>query len=279
MLNLVKVEIGKCIKRKEFALVILLIVIAIASDFTFTCIRFWGSKYSGLLSAYDATIITNIVKTPLYPIFSVLLPLTVSIIYSDSYLEEDINGISNFINTRTSRNKNIISKAIAISIISFSITLIPLLINQVLALIAFPIQGHNGFGLPDYKKLLYIDKGIILHELKNYNPYINNIVFMVIRSIAAVSFALISYGCSFIPKINRYLAILSSLFINVVISTGSFILGNVFANINIHISDAFFTNILYTNAYGNIIVLFGILVLYLIIGVFFIYKGIKQNID
>ena len=53
------------------------------------------------------------------------------------YLEKKINGTENVINTRISKKENIISKAIAISIISFFIVLIPLLIDQILLLIMY----------------------------------------------------------------------------------------------------------------------------------------------
>lgn len=275
MKSLVEIEIKKCLKRKEFIFILLLMIIAITSDFVLTCIRFYGCKTSQLLSAYEATIITNIIQTPLYPIFATLLPFTVSVIGSDMYLEEQINGTENVINTRISKKYNIISKAIAISIISFFIVLIPLLINQVLALIAFPVQGHNGFGFSDYKKLIYIDKGIMLGQIQVYYPYLNNIIFIIIRSIFAVSFALMSYGVSFIPNVNRYLGILSSFIINTLLTFMLTIIAFILLNINEPLSEAIGTNIFGVNGYGNIYVLFGILLLYLSIGIFLINRAIK----
>ena len=275
MKSLVKIEIKKCLKRKEFTFILLLITIAIASDFVLTCIRFYGCKTSQLLSAYEATIITNIIQTPLYPVFAILLPFTASIVGSDLYLEEQINGSESVINTRISKKYNIISKAIAISIISFFIVLIPLLINQVLALIAFPIQGYNGLGFSDYKKLIYVDKGIMLSQIQVYYPYLNNIIFIIIRSIFAVSFTLVSYGVSFIPNVNRYLVILSSFIINTLLTFVLAIIAFILLNINESLSEAMGTNILGVNGYGNIYVLFGILLLYLFMGILLINRGIK----
>ncbi|MEG2869781.1 MAG: hypothetical protein RR894_18775 [Terrisporobacter sp.] len=279
MINLVKIEIKKCLKRKEFILILLLMIIAITSDFALTCLRFYGCKTSELLSAYEGTLITNIIQTPLYPVFSILLPLAVSIIGSDVYLEEKINGTSNLINTRISKKDNIISKAIAMSIVSFLVVLVPLLINQILALIAFPIQGYNGFGLDDYKKLIYIDKGIMLSQIQTYYPYLNNIIFIIIRSIFAVSFFLMSYGFSLLPKINKYLAILSSFIVNMLLTTVLSILSFILLNINEFLSEAVGTSFLGVNGYGNIYILFGILIIYLIIGIFLINKEIKINVE
>ncbi|MCC3865135.1 hypothetical protein K0040_12715 [Terrisporobacter petrolearius] len=276
MKNLVKIEIKKCLKRKEFIFILLLMIIAISTDFTLTSMYFYGCKTSQLLSAHNGIIIKNIIRTPLQPVFGVLLPLTVSIIGSDIYLEEQINGTENIMNTRISKKDNIISKAIAISIISFFIVLIPLLINQILALIAFPIQGHGSFREAGYKQLIYIDKGIMLSKIQAYYPYLNNIIFMIIRSISAVLFTLISYGFSFIPKINKYLGILSSFIVHTLLTTVLSLITIVLFNIiNESLAEAMRTDILGVNGYGNIYMLFGILVIYLIVGIFLINRGIK----
>ena len=277
--SLVKIELKKCLKRKEFIFILLLMIIAITSDFVLTCMRFYGCKTSQLLSAYEATIITNIIQTPFYPVFATLLPFTVSIIGSDIYISEKTDGIEDVVNTRISKKYNIISKAIAISIISFFIVLIPLLINQVLSLVAFPIQGHNSFGLSEYKKLIYIDKGIMLSQVQVYYPYLNNIIFIIIRSIFAVSFTLMAYGISFISNINKYLVILSSFIINSLLTFVLTIISCIVRSINQSLSEAIATDILGINGYGNIYVLFGILILYLFIGIFFINREIKTNTE
>lgn len=279
MKNLVNIEIKKCLKRKEFIFILLLIIVAISMDFTLTSMHFYGSKTSQLLSAHSGIIINNIIRTPLQPVFGVLLPITVSIIGSDMYLEEKINGTENVINTRISKKENIISKAIAISIISFFIVLIPLLIDQILSLIAFPTQGNGSFRESRYKQLIYIDKGIMLNSIQAYYPYLNNIIFMIIRAISAVLFTLISYGFSFIPKVNKYLSILSSFIIHTLLTTVlsliSFII--LMSGINESLSEAIGTDILGVNGYGNIYVLFGILLIYLILGIKLINKGIKSE--
>lgn len=144
---------------------------------------------------------------------------------------------------------------------------------------AFPIQGHNSFGLSEYKKLIYIDKGIMLSQVQAYYPYLNNIIFIIIRSIFAVSFTLIAYGISFIPNINKYLVILSSFIINSFLTFVLTIISCIVRSINQSLSEAIATDILGVNGYGNIYVLFGILILYLFIGIFFINREIKTNTE
>ena len=50
-------------------------------------------------------------------------------------------------------------------------------------------------------------------------------------------------------------------------------------SINQSLSEAIATDILGVNGYGNIYVLFGILILYLFIGIFFINREIKTNTE
>lgn len=276
MIGLVKLEIRKCIKRTEFKIALIAIFSAIFLDYIILCKGYYGSALSKVMSASDGSILTNLIKTPLSPIVSILLPLTVSFIYSDSYLEERKWGLSNFINTRISKNKYILAKAIAIAIVSLFIIFIPLIINMLLAIIAFPIQGHNTFGLPDYKKLSYIDPGIMLNRIKTYYPYINILIFIIIRALFASSFALISFGISFFNKINKYLVILSSMIINTLLMMITDILSRIIPNRDI--SRAIGTNILGTNSYGNFIWLIFIMCIYFISSFMLIRKGTKNEI-
>lgn len=276
MIRLIKLEIIKCIKRTEFKIASIAVFCAIFLDYIILCKGYYGSALSKVMSASNGTILTNLVKTPLSPIIGILLPLTVSIVYSDSYLEERKWGLTNFINTRISKEKYILAKAISIAIVSFLIIFIPLLINELLAIIAFPIQGHNTFGLPDYKKLSYIDPGIILNKLQIYYPYTNILIFIIIRSLFASSFALISFGISLFNKTNKYLVILSSMIINTLIMIVLNVLSRVIANEGI--SRAMGTNILWTNSYGNFAWLIFILCVYFIASFILIQKGMKNEV-
>lgn len=275
--RLVFLELKKIIRRKEFKLVFIVIWAAIFLDFLLTCREYYGANLSNVMSAFNGTIITNVVKTALEPIVGILLPLTVGIIYSDSYLEEDTWGVSNFINTRISKKNNIIAKSIAISIISFSIIFIPLLANEILAIIAFPIQGYNTFGAPDYKLLCYIDYDKVLPELQLYYPYINILLFIFIRALYGVAFALLSFGVSFLYKVNKYITVLSAFIINtfmiVVLNSISKVLPQ-----NSYIYTLISTDYLSINGYGKFMWILIMLFFYLSISIILIKIGIKSDL-
>ena len=88
-----------------------------------------------------------------------------------------------------------------------------------------------------------------------------------------------AYGISFIPNINKYLVILSSFIINSLLTFVLTIISCIVRSINQSLSEAIATDILGVNGYGNIYVLFGILILYLFIGIFFINREIKTNTE
>lgn len=276
MIQLIKLELSKCMKRIEFKIAFIAVFCAIFLDYIILCKEYYGSELSKVMSASTGTILTNVVATPLSPIVGILLPLTVSIIYSVSFLEEKNWGLSNFIHTRVHKEKYILAKAMSITLVSFFVIFIPLLVNEILAIIAFPIQGHNTFGLPDYKKLSYIDSGIMLHNLQVYYPYCNILIFIIIRSLFASSFALMAFGVSFFKKVNKYVVILSPFVINTLFMIFTDALSRIISDETI--ARAVGTNILGTNSYGSFIWLLFVLCGYFLFSVILIRRGMKNEI-
>lgn len=276
MNNLIKVELKKCFNRKEFKIIFIVIIGAILLDFFLLCKEYYGEHLSYVMPAYNGTIITNIVKSPLEPIISILLPLTVSIIYSDSYLSEENMGIGNLIDTRVGRKTNIKSKVIAIIIISFFVVFIPLIINMILSLIAFPFNGYNTFGLPDYKRLSYVSDEIALGYMQIYYPYINLCIFIFIRSLYSVAFALLSFGISFYSKRNKYISILSAFIINMVFVMIFEIISRFFSLSKF--SEIIGTSYLSVNPRGSFIFIIIILALYFCID-FILINGAIDKIE
>mgnify|MGYP004465609591 FL=1 len=204
------------------------------------------------------------------------MPLTVSIIYSDSYLSEENMGIGNLIDTRVGRKTNIKSKVIAIIIISFFVVFIPLIINMILSLIAFPFNGYNTFGLPDYKRLSYVSDEIALGYMQIYYPYINLCIFIFIRSLYSVAFALLSFGISFYSKRNKYISILSAFIINMVFVMIFEIISRFFSLSKF--SEIIGTSYLSVNPRGSFIFIIIILALYFCID-FILINGAIDKIE
>ncbi|MDR2834191.1 MAG: hypothetical protein LBV67_10795 [Streptococcaceae bacterium] len=276
MLNLIISEITKCLKRVEFKVVVAATFAAVFLDFFTLCRNYLGADLSTVISASNATILTNQIKTPLYAVFAILLPLTVSLLYSDSYLMEKKLGLTQSVHTRISKKQDIIAKSSAVAIVSFLVTLFPLLINLALAMTAFPLQGYNTLGLPDYKMLTYIDSGKVLEHLHVYSPYLNLLIFILIRSLFAAAFALLSFGISFVGKINRYLVSLFSVVIYFVFQVVFDLLGSLIPDQKI--SAMLRGDLFAINGYGNLAWIIAGLVLFLGTGVVLITNGIRKEV-
>src|SRR3712207_9409367 len=85
-----------------------------------------------VLGGYDHTVLQSVFSNPLLISIGALMPLTCSLIYSDSYYTDIKNGIYKNIVTRTNRFNYVLSKIIITFTVSFLIIFIPLIIDQIL---------------------------------------------------------------------------------------------------------------------------------------------------
>ena len=107
---MLKEEINKIIYRKQFAVVFVIFFAAAIMDFLLTCKNYYGIEVSWVRSAYKCGILTNDIGMFTCQFFSTLFPLMVCTGVSDIFCIENEMGITNFIYSRTTPQKNIISK-------------------------------------------------------------------------------------------------------------------------------------------------------------------------
>lgn len=275
-MRLLIVEFKNCMKRTEFLIALLIMFLSIFVDFILLCKNYYGLGLSDIISAKNAMIITNNLKSPLCYVYSILLPIITSLIYSDSYIMEKNYGISNMIYTRVNKAKSIWIKGIAVFLVSFFVVLIPLIVEFVFVIIVLPLQGHYNLGLASYKELIYFDPNKVLIRLATYRPYTNLIVFIFIRAAFGAVFSLFSYSISFFKKVNRYIVIISSFFTYFIIS----ILCDTLSKLIPEKKYSLFlgTNILGVNGYGSIYMIMLVFILFLGSSIIFIQRGIHKEL-
>ncbi len=250
-------EIKRIFMRRRFWMAFSLLMIAMLVDFMFTCFQYTGRPLSMVFSAYEYTILNNYIQTPVNPVFNILLPLIVSLMASDIYIEDHLLGMENMLKIRMTAKKYVQSQIMAIIImVSVSVGVV-LLANFILVLIAFPVQGYMT-DLTTFKEFAPADSTRILSGLENLHPYMNLIVYAVIRIVFCVLAALLSYAVSTCWKYSRYVVCMFSFIFYFVydLVTGQ-----------IH-SEVLSTSILSVNGYGSIwmIVLFFVMEIAIIIG-------------
>ncbi|MDR0886131.1 MAG: hypothetical protein LBN22_07230 [Clostridiales Family XIII bacterium] len=269
-------EVKKILRRKQCYLILGLFLIGVFVDFIITCLHYKSAPLSTIPSAYDLIIINNDFGTPASMIFSTFIFfLAISIISSDILFDEVRIGLSSSIITRESTKKYIVSKMMAIAITVFFITIIPLFINQLLSVIAFPVQGKVS-GVITYNELMPADPDRILSYLENFHPYINIVIFILLRGIAATVTALFAFSLTFIEHVSKFFILLAPMLYYICYSIiKSFIQDLISDTRAQEIVD---TDILNVNGYGSIYAMIFFLLIQIIIGVMVIRNGLKNEV-
>ncbi|WP_339368707.1 hypothetical protein [Paenibacillus elgii] len=213
MKSMIKFELKNCLLRREaiyiFAAMCLMNIIA----YLITVYSYYGNPLSSIRSAFDLSILTGHPSRFLYQTFIILLPLLSALIYADSYFTDLKSGVYKQIITRTKQSDYIGAKILTVVIVTFFFTFIPLMLNQLLCLIAFPSVGFdNNFAYPAYDiGYQNYDTSYWLDLTRVQHPFLYNILFMCTASIFSVLFALWTFAISMLFPKGR-LVVISSVF-------------------------------------------------------------------
>lgn len=270
-----KNEIIKIFNRKEFYLVVLVMFMAVFADYIYECYMFREVNLSGVISAYDGTILSNTVGTPFGIVFGTLLPFCASMIASTSGLEERKMGLSGCIFTRIHKKKYLFSQGAAIFFVVFGVVFLSLMVSLFLAVITFPIQGYNTMFQTDYDRLLNVDLEFMLDYFYRLHPYINISFFIVLRALFAGVFAWFAYGVSFLERGNKITTILSPFIFVIFMQLIMQFAKKMSPNDDLRIW--FNTNILGINHYGKLGMVAAIWSVIFLIGLCGVMKGCRSE--
>lgn len=265
---MLKEEMMKIIRRKQFIFVFTIFLLAALLDFLITCECYYGIELSWVRSAYVCNILHNSVGAFTAQFFTTLFPIMVCIGTSDVYYEENTLGMNNFILTRINKQKNIKIKIISLLLVTFLMIFIPLMVNLGLAFIAFPLQGHYCSNAT-YLTLTQPENGRLLGYLEMFHPYLNIFVFIIIRCMVGCALSFFSFSLSVFCRMNRYMVLFSGMIYYVFCSciTGLPIVCDSVIN----------TDVFQINGYGSIWVIIGFIVFTYLMGGVLIHIGIKKE--
>ncbi len=237
--RLFQLELKNCLHRKEFKFIFLLMMLISIGSFLFSCFYKWGgNQYGGSLlyvrSAYEMSIIQG-TGGLIISALCFLLPLFAVLIYSDTYYSDSQSGVYKSILTRTDPKVFLWTKSLVISVVTFFTFFIPLLINQLLCLIAFPTQGFdNNQGLPPYDIGIQNYSSEWMFDLvRLQSPFLYNLIYTTLISLAATIFALFAYAAYFVVKKGKF-AVISGVFLLYTVSqVGVFFVSHRLALVNL----------------------------------------------
>ncbi|SFP80702.1 hypothetical protein [Caldicoprobacter faecalis] len=206
LFNVLKTEFAKLLKRREFNIVLTIEVVLISILFILTSITYYKGYTSELPSAYQMWIGYRngnfSFVGDIYYLFFLTLPA--SIAFADTYLGDKKERVLNFIVSRCNKSSYILSKGIVTFFSGFIVIFLPLLLNQLLCMVAFPlytVSEVNG-GNPAYDR--YYLTRLYFQGLHTISPYLHNLWFMFLDGVFGGVVAIFSYAISFFRKVNRY---------------------------------------------------------------------------
>lgn len=280
---MLKDEIKKLVKRKEYIFFFMIMFFAVIFDFLINCINLYGERLSNLYPAYVMTVLDNISRAPFRVVFTLFLPLVVCVAASDTYLLDTKAGINNYIVTRVNRSRYIKTKALAIFLVVFFTIMLNILLSIALNATTFPLYGYKShWQIMPYMLTSEYEFGTeLLGKLRFYHPYINICLWGMLRAFVGATFALFAYGVSFIKKISRYIVLISSFVVYHLISVAEMnfesFLFDIDMNHSIWRDFLGFCVMLNVNPRVGIVQYIYPIILFLIIAIMLIKRGIKKE--
>lgn len=218
-------EIKKILKTKEYRVIFAVMYISMLADFLILCSMFYGKGLTEVFSAHEMNVMHNISRSTFRMPFTLLLPVCVGFMGCSTYAQDRKNRMNNYIISRTSRRNYIIKKAVSIFLVAAVTVFLLLIMNLLLAVIAFPIYG-NILESAQLNFLFAADDGSLrlFGEIEYANPYLGLCIFIVFRSVFAGILGIEAYGCSMFIK-NKYINIFSPFILHTMLGFVSFMVG------------------------------------------------------
>lgn len=217
LFKILKLEFNLLINRKEFLSVFTVSLLLMLSVFFVDCYTFLQNNIFEIPSANQLWVGFDKRFGQVFYMF--LLPLLPALAYADTYYLDNKTGVYKSILTKCRKNNYILAKGIVVFVSGFIVIFAPLLINQLLYFIIAPLYStKNLLGWPAY--MFIPTHNMIFKGLFLSNPYLYNILYMLLAGLVGSLAALMSYSISFITNKSRLIIVAAPLVIYLV---GNFI--------------------------------------------------------
>ena len=223
MYRQIKMELKNCINQMELKFIFSILWCISIGGFIINCFMYKNSYYQFLRAANENFILVSTSTRAIIIVLALFFPLLAMRIYSGSFKKEERSNLTQLIILRTSKKRYIWSKAIAIFIITFLSFLIPLLINQLLCYLTFPIEGFdNRWALPNYDLIRRYENTDLFDFFRIQYPFIYNLLYILIYSTLGGIIALLAYGVNFVQKFKSIKELQVNIIIFVIFMLSSF---------------------------------------------------------
>lgn len=144
----------------------------------------------------------------------ILLPFIAVFVYALQTIQERKKGISYTIVLRTTKTRYIWGRGIAIFIVNFMTIFIPLVINYMLCMIAFPKEGlDNKFGLAPYDLFRNFNPEKLFDMIRIQHPYLFDWLLILMLSFTVAGLAILAYGITCVVNYSKNHYVIIGLYI------------------------------------------------------------------
>ncbi|MGN7472070.1 hypothetical protein [Brevibacillus sp. SAFN-007a] len=179
--------------RTQFKLVFAVLMFLALGSFLVTCYHFYGDSLTQIRSAHETSMLQGVYSTSFVIMLTVLLPLLATMLFADSFYADVQSGVYKSIITRTGMTRYVCVKAVCTFGLTFLAFFIPLMINLLLNLIAFPLEGYdNNYSLPPYA--FDYDETNMFELMRLESPYLYSCLFASILSMFAGLLSLLAFS-------------------------------------------------------------------------------------
>lgn len=205
--RLIKAQCNVLIQQKGAVFCFLLLLVAVGGNFIYNVIQCWGIEQAVMYSFLEISVLSQENKVGWYVVmffsFLLVLPGGMSLAV-DKKTKTDILWVG-----RCGKKNYLISKMIAVFLVTFLCFFIPFIIELGLNLLAFPATAHGNLGGWELYRESYENvRQYFLFTLYYAHPALYAVIMSVIISTAAALLSMVPLACScFFYKYYAYLLV------------------------------------------------------------------------
>lgn len=208
--HLVSLEVKTMLRRREFMIALSFAMAVSIGTFLMDLIPLFHTGAAGHFPAWYLWSPVDLSLTPSHLVWDAFyifaLPFVAALACSDCYFEANKTGILKSILARCDRSRYLVACAVTVFLGGFIVIFLPLLINQLLWLIAAPVNTLQSVASMPFRDLELIDYQLF-PKIFVREPYLNNFIFSVVPAVTGALLALLSFSISLFFKKKKFVVL------------------------------------------------------------------------
>lgn len=202
MKKLFLIELKHCMDSIGCKMIFLILSVSNLTAYIMSVVAYRGQNYQFIRSFNESFFLQSTDSTFILYLLESLLPILSIIIWSLSKRSDEENNRAVLLVQRVGIKKYLSSKTLATFVVTFTVTVIPFLINLLLCFFTFPLEGYDSaWAEPDYLIGIYsYYQDYYIDMVRLEYPTIYNMIYIFNWGIFSAGLALLGLGISFLKN-------------------------------------------------------------------------------